>query len=116
MTKMIGTPLWMAPELLEGKKSYDGKVDVYAYGIVLFEILTQTLPWTELPQRFFMNRLSEAVLSGKRPTVPAGAVCADERYVELMEKCWAQQGKDRPSFRDVVSCPVLSVRPASTAL
>jgi hypothetical protein len=116
MTKMVGTPLWMAPELLEGKKSYDGKVDVYAYGIVLFEILTQTLPWSDIPEKFFMNRLSEAVLSGKRPAMPEeGVVCPDERFVELMEQCWAQQGKDRPSFRDVVGSPVFLARPAPSA-
>jgi hypothetical protein len=79
---------------------------------VLFEILTQTLPWKEIPDKFFMNRLSEAVLSGKRPTVPAGAVCPDQRYLGLMERCWAQQGKDRPSFSEVVGSPVLAARPA----
>jgi hypothetical protein len=113
MTKMVGTPLWMAPELLEGKKSYDNKVDVYAYGIVLFEILTQTLPWTELPAAFFLNRLSEAVLSGKRPAMPEeGVVCPDERFLGLMEQCWAQQGKDRPTFKDVVGSLVFAGRPA----
>jgi serine/threonine protein kinase len=111
MTKMVGTPLWMAPELLEGKRSYDNKVDVYAYGIVLFEILTQALPWTEIPSKFFMTSLTEAVLGGKRPTVPEeGVVCPDERYVELMEKCWAQQAVDRPAFRDVAGNPLLVFR------
>jgi hypothetical protein len=115
MTKMVGTPLWMAPEQLQGRKSYDNKVDVYAYGIVLFEILTQALPWTELPQKFFMNKLAEAVLSGQRPTVPAeGVVCVDERYVGLMEQCWAQQPQDRPTFRDVVGHPLLQHRQVST--
>jgi hypothetical protein len=113
MTKMVGTPLWMAPELLEGKRKYDNKVDVYAYGIVLFEILTQALPWSEIPQRRFIDHLTEAVLSGKRPTVPEGLVCADDRYVDLMEKCWAQQAQDRPSFRDVVGNPVFSLSSAT---
>jgi hypothetical protein len=116
MTKMIGTPLWMAPELLEGKRSYDNKVDVYSYGIVLFEILTQMLPWFELGKNLFLTVLEDAVLSGRRPAIPESVVCPDEQYIELMEKCWAQQGRDRPPFSVVVGHPLLQAsRTKSTA-
>jgi hypothetical protein len=36
--------------------------------------------------------------------------------LELMEKCWAQQARDRPSFRDVVGSPVFPAQPASSAV
>jgi serine/threonine protein kinase len=35
MTQNIGTPHWMAPELMVRNTNYGSKVDVYAYGIVL---------------------------------------------------------------------------------
>lgn len=46
MTKGMGTPRYMAPELLEGKP-YNEKADVYSFGILAWEILSQKLPYSE---------------------------------------------------------------------
>lgn len=42
--KGAGTPAYMAPELLSGG-SYGPKVDVYAFGVLLNEMLTRQQPW-----------------------------------------------------------------------
>jgi p21-activated kinase 1 len=34
---MVGTPYWMAPEMMKGNK-YDEKVDIFSFGIVLCEV------------------------------------------------------------------------------
>ncbi len=39
-----GTMLWMAPEVIE-EHPYDGKADVYSYAMVLFELVSKTLPF-----------------------------------------------------------------------
>eukprot|EP00002_Diphylleia_rotans_P037752 TRINITY_DN8474_c0_g1_i2.p1 TRINITY_DN8474_c0_g1~~TRINITY_DN8474_c0_g1_i2.p1 ORF type:complete len:1656 (+),score=312.72 TRINITY_DN8474_c0_g1_i2:46-5013(+) len=39
MTTGVGTPLYASPEQLEDNRHYDGKVDMYALGIILFELL-----------------------------------------------------------------------------
>jgi serine/threonine protein kinase len=36
----IRTPLYMAPEILGGNKSYDEKVDVWSAGVIFYQILT----------------------------------------------------------------------------
>lgn len=36
---VVGTPYWMAPEMLRGE-GYDEKVDIFSYGIVVSEVST----------------------------------------------------------------------------
>ena len=38
-SSLVGTPSWMARELIQGNK-YDEKVDVYSFAVALFEILS----------------------------------------------------------------------------
>ncbi len=42
-----GTPAYMAPELFE-KKSYDEKVDVFAFGTLLWELVSEDIPYEYL--------------------------------------------------------------------
>ena len=42
----IGTPHWMAPEILRGE-SYTEAADVYSFGVILWEVLTGQIPYKE---------------------------------------------------------------------
>ncbi|MED6134231.1 hypothetical protein PIB30_035114 [Stylosanthes scabra] len=42
-----GTYRWMAPEMIK-RKSYGKKVDVYSFGLILWEMLTGTIPYEEM--------------------------------------------------------------------
>merc|ERR1712107_107050 len=44
MTSGAGTYHWMAPEVLDGQ-FYDEKVDVYSYGVLLYELICRRIPF-----------------------------------------------------------------------
>jgi serine/threonine protein kinase len=55
--KVVGTMLYMAPEILKKKCNYDGKEDMWAVGIVFYMILTGCIPYMEKD----MGRLAETI-------------------------------------------------------
>ena len=90
-----GSPLWCAPEILKGVH-FDEKCDVYGYGIIMWEALAWKEPWLGVKMMQVINN----VTNGKRPTIPAFVPAP---IVELIKQCWAQEPKDRPSFKEVVA-------------
>ena len=94
-TKGVGTPLWMAPEIIAGK-AYGPSADVYSFGIVMWEIAAQAVPWTDVPDsNFFMSKLLELITEEVRPPVDPAWPSA---YSSLMARCWATLPSARPSF------------------
>ena len=96
MTQNVGTPHWMAPELLGGSTTYNEKIDVYAYGIVLWEILTKKLPYSGLESTMIIGQV---LLNDIRPAIPENTPIP---LRNLMERCWARDASERPSFSDVL--------------
>jgi tRNA A-37 threonylcarbamoyl transferase component Bud32 len=42
---LLGTPQYMSPEACEGKRDIDHRTDVYALGVLLFQMMTGVLPF-----------------------------------------------------------------------
>lgn len=100
-----GTPMYQAPELLAGNDDDDEdeddnanltpRVDVYAFGIILFNILTG---------RHFCNlktdyQVNQYVLANKRPKIPE---TVPQFYQTLITECWVQNPFSRPTFEQIV--------------
>eukprot|EP00040_Diaphanoeca_grandis_P037857 m.250773 g.250773 ORF g.250773 m.250773 type:complete len:1198 (+) comp33888_c1_seq4:218-3811(+) len=110
LTSEVGTLLWMAPELLiGGNKAYGKEVDMFSFGIVMWELLTMEFPWenhfNDAPALIVIRReLTQMLMSGKRPTLPEYSNDTDYApYIALMKRCWATQADTRPPFASVAA-------------
>jgi serine/threonine-protein kinase len=61
---LMGTPAYMSPEQAHGDSELDGRSDIYALGIILFEMLTGQLPYhADTPVRLMMKHVLDPVPS-----------------------------------------------------
>ncbi|CAM6072830.1 unnamed protein product [Sphagnum tenellum] len=93
-----GTGFFRAPEVLRAlrdgtKVEYSAAVDVYGFGMVCYEVLTEKLPF----QGHAMSDY-DLVLSGKRPDV------SDQRLWvrELLHRCWDEDPHQRPGWDEIL--------------
>lgn len=95
-----GTPGYIAPELfLEGAQA-SKEADMYAFGMVIYEVITGTRP-------FGSRRLVELhmlTLLGSRPPIPDDplAIGFGEGTCELAEACWDRDPEQRPTARQAL--------------
>lgn len=110
---VIGSVRYMAPEQCKGQKDLDKRVDIYALGILLFELLTGKLPFEggsnfELMSLHVHEPLPS--LRARRPDVP-------EWLENLVRKCAQKQRDNRYSSCEELLADIpadLNARPSST--
>ena len=96
MNETVGTPHYTAPEVLI-HTHYGPKVDVYSYAIVLWEMLTKEVPFSDmLPYDIY----DHVVTNGWRLAIPQDA---SPELAKLITECWSKNPNDRPDFSDIVS-------------
>uniref|UniRef100_A0A1L8DKN5 Mitogen-activated protein kinase kinase kinase dlk-1 n=1 Tax=Nyssomyia neivai TaxID=330878 RepID=A0A1L8DKN5_9DIPT len=97
-TKMsfAGTVAWMAPEVIKSEPCSE-KVDIWSYGIVLWELLTCEIPYKDVD--------SSAIIWGvgsNQLQLPIPKTCP-EGFALLLRQCWCLKPRNRPSFRIILT-------------
>ncbi|XP_031248687.1 serine/threonine/tyrosine-protein kinase HT1 [Pistacia vera] len=90
-----GTYRWMAPEMIK-HKPHGRKVDVYSFGLILWELVAGTIPYED------MNPIQAAfavVNKNLRPVIPRDCPPA---MGALIEQCWSSHPEKRPEFWHIV--------------
>ncbi|XP_077214538.1 serine/threonine-protein kinase STY13-like [Tasmannia lanceolata] len=96
MTPETGTYRWMAPEMIQ-HRPYNQKVDVYSFGIVLWELITGMLPFQNMTA---VQAAFAVVNKGVRPIIPSDCLPV---LGEIMTRCWDANPEVRPPFTEVVT-------------
>ena len=98
MTSNIGTPLYMAPEILNGESHYSEKADVYSYGIVLCGVWNEQIPYSDMTFSS-PSELFRGVIDGNlRPSLKSDC---PQPYVQLVSSCLQSDPHSRPSFSEI---------------
>jgi len=95
MTAETGSYRWMAPEVIEHLE-YDSSVDVFGFGITLWELLNNRVPYSHLtPLQAAIGVLQRRM----RPEIPES--CPAD-LAQLMTQCWDHDRARRPDFGTII--------------
>ena len=100
-----GTVQWMAPEVLQnfakpGTSLYDGRCDIYSYGVLVWEIFTARVPYAEtgLDQ---MQIASQVLKNGIRPRMSSRTPAKTAEFIKML---WQRDPAKRlQSFKEVLA-------------
>jgi len=97
-TSGVGTPIYMAPEVLEGS-TYSTSADVYSYSMLLLELFTGVEPYSNdrFPAPWHIARF---ISQGRRLPIPS---IVPPLFAKLIRVGWKQNPADRPTFDDIIT-------------
>lgn len=92
-----GTPYWMSPELIMQKNSNNAMSDVYAFGILLYEVYSRQNPYEGEDYEQVLEDVCDPAVS-KRPPVPT--LCP-HNIASLYTGCLEMNPEARPTAQDI---------------
>ncbi|SPO44662.1 related to ser/thr protein kinase [Moesziomyces antarcticus] len=91
----VGTPYWMAPEVITEGKTYDQKADVWSLGITIYEMATGNPPLADVEQM----RVIMLIPKSKPPRLPEGEFSPAMR--DFVAACLNEEPKERATSEEL---------------
>ncbi len=88
---LIGTPAYMSPEQSRGETAIDLRSDVWAMGVILYELLTGRLPYEASNYNAMLIRIATESHTPVRDLVPT----LDPVLASIVERAMARRPRDR---------------------
>ncbi|CAO3571079.1 unnamed protein product [Mortierella alpina] len=85
-----GELTWMAPELFQDPPQYSAKSDVYALGMVMWEMAAEC---TQPYQGQSVDVVAKNITNGITEKIPKGT---PDEYARCIQQCWRQAPEERP--------------------
>ncbi len=99
-TALLGSPYYMSPEQMRGVDGIDARADVWAFGVILYELTTCTLPFEG---RSFVDLCNAVLASPPRP-LSARRAALPPGLDAVIERCLAKDRAERfPSVAALVA-------------
>lgn len=85
---------WAAPEQLQERPFVSKAIDIFAFGVIMWELLARRMPYSGQS----VGAIVTGKLSGKREEIPSDCPAA---FAGIIERCWAQEHLDRPTAAQI---------------
>jgi len=88
---VMGTPQYMSPEQLGGGRDVDVRSDVYALGVLFYQVLTGSLPYQALVRENTTHAEMLRIMHERRPVRPSMQITETVKKGMLKQKEWQHQ-------------------------
>ncbi|RHZ78028.1 hypothetical protein Glove_168g39 [Diversispora epigaea] len=92
---IVGVLPYIAPEVLSGDEEYSKAVDVYSFGIIVYEMITGFPPYPDIPHN---EGLAIKICNGLRPKIPFHT---SKLITRMIMRCWDARITHRPTFEEL---------------
>ena len=99
---MVGTPYWMAPEVLKCEP-YGTKSDIWSIGCTIVEVTIGKAPWPEM-DNMWAAVYKIANSTGPPPTIPKDC---PPKMTSFLDRCFQRDPKKRASADELLAHPWL---------